>query len=61
MEKKNMEKAFSKLEPDLVVEGFNPDYSSRSFALREFFPYFPDDMMQGMSKASMLALRYLWI
>jgi len=61
MEKKYVEKAFSRLEPDLMVEGFNPDQSSQLFALKEFFPYFPDDQLTGMSKSSMLALRYLWL
>lgn len=61
MHKGDVEKTFSRLDPDHVVEGFNPDQSPRLFQLREFFPYFPDDQLQGMSKSSVLALRYLWL
>ena len=61
MEKANVEKAFSRFDPELLVQGFHPDMSTRLFELREFFPYFPDDQLMGMSKASMLALRYLWL
>ena len=61
MQKSDIEKVFSRLEPDHVVKGFNYDLSPRLFQLREFFPYFPDDQLQGMSKSSILALRYLWL
>ena len=61
LDKRTVEKTFSRLEPDLLVEGFGVDSAPQTFQLREFFPYFPDDQNQGMSKSSMLALRYLWL
>lgn len=62
MEKGNMEKLFSRLEPDLIVHGIlSTDLMPEQFQLREFFPYFPNEKMQGTSKSSVLALRYLWL
>ena len=61
MDKHFVEKTFSRLEPDLEVEGFDSDLRPQIFKLKEFFPYFPNDELQGMSKSSMLALRYLWL
>ena len=53
--------AFSRDGPDTIVDGFNENGEAKQFELREFFPYFPDDQRLGMSKSSMLALRYLWL
>ena len=61
MEKCHVEKAFSRIDPDEIVEGFGSSLDKQSFLLKEFFPYFPDDQLQGMSKSSILALRYLWL
>ena len=65
--------AFYSQKADKMVQGFDVDLKPVEYRLQEFFPYFgyPGNKMQsnamtnsktyGMSKASMYALRYLWM
>ena len=44
---------------DVEVLGFGRAMEPRKFKLKEFFPYYPNDLNTGIGKAATFALKYL--
>ena len=58
MPQEELERTMSRLDPTRDVTGFDCKGKPLSFKLGEFFPYFPNENLQGMGKSSVFALRY---